>query len=118
MITPYPAGISALSAFSTSMRVTANNVANATSDGFKKSKTTLVEGPSGAGVRANVTTVNTPGHGKAIQKDGKLQMVETSNVDLTEEITDTLSTKAGYKANLKSLQAHDEMIGALLDTVG
>jgi flagellar hook protein FlgE len=44
MISPFDSGISALSAFSAKMNVTANNVANVDSDGFKKSRTTLKEG--------------------------------------------------------------------------
>ena len=118
MITQLNASISALTAFSKEMRVTANNVANVNSDGFKKSRTTLQEGPSGDGVRARVDVVNTPGFMKQVEKDGALQEVETSNVDLAEEIPNTISTKAGYKANLKSIQTIDEMIGSLLDTIG
>jgi len=99
------------------MNVTANNIANVNSDGFKKSRTTLKEGQSG-GVEPNVDQVNTPGITKLISKNGEDRQVETSNVDLAEEVTDSISTQAGYKANLKTIQAYDEMIGSLLNTIG
>ncbi len=118
MITQLSAGVSALTAFSKKMRVTANNVANVNSDGFKKSRTTLEEGPSGDGVRARVNVVNTPGYMKQVEKDGVLQEVETSNVDLAEEIPGLIATQAGYKANLATIRTLDEMIGSLLDTIG
>ena len=117
MISQLSAGISARSAFSKKMRVTANNVANVNTDGFKKSRTIIEEGPSGDGVHARVDIVNTPGYVKLVENDGAVQEVETSNVDLAEEIPDTISTKAGYKANLKTIQTIDEMIGSLLDTI-
>jgi flagellar hook protein FlgE len=43
---------------------------------------------------------------------------ETSNVDLTEEIPDLMMSKRAYQANLKVLETQDEMLGALLDTIG
>ena len=118
MITHLSASISAITAFSKKMRVTANNIANVNTDGFKKSRTTLEEAPSGDGVRANVSVVNTPGYMKIVEQDDTLQEVETSNVDLAEEIPDTISTEVGYKANLKIIRTMDEMIGSLLDTIG
>lgn len=41
--------------------------------------------------------------------------LESSNVDLTRELTTMLITQAGFKANVKMIQAGDEMIGSLLD---
>ncbi|PLX47498.1 MAG: hypothetical protein C0613_13835 [Desulfobulbaceae bacterium] len=41
--------------------------------------------------------------------------LEGSNVDLTRELTTMLITQAGFKANVKMIQAGDEMIGSLLD---
>jgi flagellar hook protein FlgE len=117
MISSLDSGISAISAFSVKMTVTANNIANVNSDGFKKSRTTLQEGQCG-GVEPNVDQVNTPGTMKPISENGELLHVEASNVDLAEEITETVSTQAGFKANLKTIQAYDEMIGGLLDTLG
>jgi flagellar hook protein FlgE len=48
----------------------------------------------------------------------EIQDVEASNVDLAEEFTDSIATQSGYKANLKTIQTHDEMLGTLLDIIG
>ena len=117
MISPMDSGLSALSAYSVKMRVTANNVANVNTDGYKKSRTTMQEGPLG-GVVPEVDRVDTPGMPKQISEDGIIREVETSNVDLAEEITDTMPTRTAYQANLKTIQATDEMIGSLLDAIG
>lgn len=117
MVSPVHSSISAVNAFSTKMRVSANNVANVNTDGFKKSRVTLNEGQTG-GVKATIAKVDTPGYPKQISEHGKVEDVESSNVDLTEEMTDSISTQHGHQANLKSIKVHDEMIGTLLDTIG
>lgn len=117
MISPFHSGMSAVSAFSVKMNVTANNVANVNSDGFKKSRTTLQEGTVG-GVKPDVDQVDTPGYTKKISAGGEIREVETSNVDLAAELTDSITTQSGYKANLKTIQTNDEMLGTLLDIVG
>ena len=60
MITGLSSSISALLAFGKKVAVTANNVANIQSEGFKKSRT-LLEERSHGGVDAQIETVNTPG---------------------------------------------------------
>lgn len=108
---------SAISAFSAKLNVTANNIANVNSDGFKRSRTTLKEGKLG-GVEPNVDQADTPGRDPRISGIGEMSEVETSNVDLVEELVDSISTQSGYKANLKTIQAYEEMIGIMLDTIG
>lgn len=116
MISPLKSGLSAISAFSVKMNVTANNIANVNSDGFKKSRATLKDGPFG-GVIPVVNRDDSPGTSTTISENGVKTQVEASNVDIAEEITESISTQAGYKANLKTIQAHDEMLGSLLDTI-
>lgn len=41
--------------------------------------------------------------------------LEISNVDLAEELVNMMITKTSFKANIKMIQAGDEMIGSLLD---
>lgn len=41
--------------------------------------------------------------------------LEISNVDLAEELVSMMITKTSFKANVKMIQAGDEMIGSLLD---
>ena len=117
MISPLHSGISAVSAFSVKMNVTANNVANVNSDGFKKSRTTFQEGPFG-GVEPVVDQVDTPGYTKQIVENGETREIEASNVDLVEAIVDSISSQSGFEANLKTIQTDDEMVGTLLDTIG
>jgi flagellar basal-body rod protein FlgC len=109
--------LSALQAYKKSMGVTANNIANVNTEGFKKSKATMTEGVNG-GVEVAVNKVNTPGH-RYQELDGD-QMVdkETSNVNLEEEIPDLMVTQRTYEANLKALQTRDKMLGTTLDIMG
>jgi flagellar basal-body rod protein FlgG len=41
--------------------------------------------------------------------------VESSNVDLTQEIVNMIISKHGYSANARTIKASDEMLGTLLD---
>ncbi len=41
--------------------------------------------------------------------------LEISNVDLAQELVTMMITKTSFKANVKMIQAGDEMIGSLLD---
>ncbi len=117
MITPVNHALTALTAFRKKMDVTANNIANVNTDEFKKSRVNLEEGPYG-GVTAQVQEINTPGMPKETIRDDQVVEVESSNVDLAEELTEMIPTQAGYSANLKTVQVEEQMIGALLDVVG
>ena len=44
--------------------------------------------------------------------------VEQSNVDLASEVTDMTINSNFYKANLKTIQTEDRMVGSLLDIKG
>ena len=50
--------------------------------------------------------------------NGEAVKVESSNVDLVEALTDTIAAKTGYDANVKLVQAENDMLGTLLDTAG
>lgn len=109
--------LSAISAFQKRMSVTANNVANVDTDGFKKSRVNLSEGSNG-GVEASIQQIDTPGYPKETIRNDTIEEVESSNVDLAEELTDMIVTETGYTANLKTVKAQDEMLGSLMDTLG
>jgi flagellar basal-body rod protein FlgC len=85
---------SALKAFNTSQQVTAHNIANLNTEGFKASRTVFQENGA-SGVTAFVSNT----------KD---------TVDISREATNLLSNTLGYKANLKTLKAADEMTKELL----
>ena len=117
MIPAVNATISALQAYKTQMEVSSNNVANVNTENFKKSKATIKEGDNGD-VKAEVTRVNSPGHRYQELEGDQLVDKETSNVDLAEEFPQMMVTQHAYKANMKVLQAQDQMLGTTLDIMG
>ena len=117
MISALNGTISALRAFVTKLGVTADNIANVNTDGFKRNRTTLHEDHNG-GVRVEIKKDESPGLRYDVIEDGKKVEKETSNVDLTQEIPDLMVTKRAYQANLKTIEAQDEILGSLLDTIG
>ena len=110
------AALSALGALGVKLSVTANNIANVNTDGFKKSRV-IFEATDPYGVTASVSEVDTPG-GPAPSADGTSQMKESSNVDLAEEIVNLKLTEHAFEANIKPIKAEEEMTGKLLDILG
>ncbi|MGD2150040.1 MAG: flagellar basal body rod C-terminal domain-containing protein [Desulfobacterales bacterium] len=109
--------LSALNAFGKKMNVIANNVANVETEEFKKSRATLVEGPENS-VKVEVTQSEDPGPTVVEETDGQIEEKQMSNVDLTEEIPQSMIAQRGYEANLATLRTYDEMIKSILDIVG
>lgn len=89
---------SALNAFSDALSVTANNVANADTSGFKPEDAIMNEGSDGS---VYVT----------------LSQNSQEGTDLAKEAVDMIATEAGFKANIKSLQASEDMKKKLIDIV-
>ncbi len=87
---------SALRAYCTKQNVTANNVANMNTEDFKPSEAIMNEDKNGG---VYVTT----------RKTG------SSEVDLTKEMVDMMTTSEGLKANLKTLKTTDEMTKSIID---
>jgi flagellar hook protein FlgE len=106
--------LSAMNAFRKKMDVTANNIANALTDEFKKSRVTMEEG-NPSGVKAVIDRVETQGFPKESVRDGESMTVESSNVDLSEELPEMVVTRTAYGANLKTLKSQNDMMGSLLD---
>ncbi len=106
--------LTALQALGTQQGVTANNIANSETAGFKKSRTILEEGATGA-VIAKTQPVNTPGTPMNLS-DGSVE--ESSNVDLAQEVTGMIPTKNAYAANLAALKTTAEMEENVLDLIG
>lgn len=85
---------SALQAFGKSQQITANNLANLNTDGFKSSRAVFQENiPSGVTVTASGTE---------------------DSVEISREATNLMLNSQGFKANLKTLQTVDEMTKELL----
>lgn len=87
--------ISALRSFSTSQQITANNVANLNTDGFKASRATIQEDKTG-GVTASASSTG-------------------DSVEISREAVSLISNSHGFKANINALKATDEMTRQLLN---
>lgn len=115
MISAIHTALSGLGAFGKQQEVSAHNVANVNTEGFKKLRADFVEVGSG-GVRpvvskdesAGPTVLRESGHGAA--------QIELSNVDLGEEAVNQIIAQRGFEANLKTLKTADDMLGSILDT--
>lgn len=114
MISGVQAAVSGLQAYSTKMAATGNNVANMNTEGYKRDRV-LLSAQAPQGVQANVMKDDAPGPAVAEMTDQGYAMVELSNVDLSQEIPELMRNQHGYGANLKTIQATDQMMRSLLD---
>ena len=114
MISGRYSSFSGLRAYGLRLQSNANNVANMNTDGFKKGRVLLSE-EKPQGVSAVYERVDTPGPLVAEETAEGTRMVEQSNVDLAEEFTQMNVNKRAFQANIRSLQAVDEMENSLLD---
>jgi flagellar hook protein FlgE len=114
MISAYSSALSALQAFGTKIQSNANNIANVSTDGYKKTRVTMAETlPNG--VKAVVDKTDTPGTSIFQETTEGYDLVELSNVELSSEIPDMNLNSRFYQANLKTIETVDEMTGSLLD---
>jgi len=102
--------LSALSALGTAQEVSANNIANVSTDGFKVSSVVLESGPEGQGVQVAAIQQSTNA-GPMI--DG----VEGSNTDIGTEMVDMMRTGHAFSANVAAVRATEEMTGHLLNMI-
>ena len=117
MITNVSSNLSALRSYGKKMGVIADNVANVNTDGFKKNRAVLQEGPNHS-VDVNIQKIDTPGAVYDRFEGHERVEKETSNVDLAEEFPEMMITQHAYSANLKVVQTQDEILGSLLDVIG
>lgn len=114
MISGIQSSLSALNAFSKKQESIADNTANVNTDGFKKSRVTM-QAEEGQSPVAQVSRVNTAGPMVYESTATGYEVVEKSNVDIAEEIPQSMVNQRAFEANVKMVQAADEMIGSLLD---
>jgi flagellar hook protein FlgE len=108
--------LSAIKAFEDKMGVTADNIANVETEEFKKSRVTMMEG-SDKTVTARITQSETPGPVVVEEAGGQSTSKELSNVDLAEEIPQTITAQRGYEANLSTIVTQDEMSKSVIDII-
>lgn len=116
---------SALGAMSTSLAVTANNVANSDTEGYKSRDARLATGPDGQGVRvAGITGDNASGglapeavraENEAGVYEPRVGPVEMSNVDLARQSVNMIEASRAFEANVAVIRTADDMAGTLLD---
>ncbi len=112
MISGISSALSGLSFFKKKMDVSAHNIANSSTENFKKDTVVAAQDQSGS-PRAVVTKVNTPG--VPINSSENNGIRESSNVDIAQEMVNTMNAKRGFITNLKSIKAQEETQEALLD---
>lgn len=88
--------LSGLAAFGKALNVTANNIANMNTEGFKPINAMMNEDING-GVKVTLSQSPDPG------------------VDVAKEMVDMMIEKVGVKVNVKSLQAEDDILKSLID---
>ncbi|WP_316901295.1 flagellar basal body rod C-terminal domain-containing protein [Pseudodesulfovibrio indicus] len=102
--------VSALSALSTVQEVSANNIANMNTDGFKASSVVLESGPGDQGVEvAAIRESTTPG--------SVIDGAETSNTDIGREMVGMITTGRAFEANVAAIRVSEEMTGHLLNMI-
>jgi flagellar basal-body rod protein FlgC len=114
MISAYQSALSALQAFGTGINSDANNIANSLTDGYKRTRVIFSE-TKPEGVSAQVQKDNSHGPSVYEKTDKGSELVEQSNVDMVNELTDMSVTSKYYDANLKSIKTQDQMFGSLLN---
>ena len=104
-ITSASIGATGLTAAATRLRVTAHNVANSQTEGFKQHGTSLEEIPS-KGVQVNVYAPWPQAYEEGLKQSG---------TDLVQETVHRLLALRTYQANLQTLRMSDQMTGSLLN---
>lgn len=114
MISALQSASSALQAYSTEIEANSNNIANSATPGYKTTRVTLNEAQPNQ-VSTETSKINTPGPIVYERTSGGYEPLEQSNVDLGRELPEMMMNTHYYKANLKTLQAADELLGSVLD---
>ena len=101
-----------LSAFSKTLSNTAGNIANVNTNGYKATVATINDDSAGL-PQVSLRTSDAPG---ALLQEGGV-MTETSNVDLSQEIPQMMVSQAGYEANIKALEAQNNILQSTINMV-
>ena len=91
-------GSSGLQAAQLRLDASAHNVANMNTPGFRRTVVAQEEAADSAGVRATVQ-----------------RAADEKSVALEQEAVEQIAATYAFKANLKTLQAENQMMGSLLD---
>jgi flagellar hook protein FlgE len=114
MMFPVNSSLSAVAAYGKKMSVHANNVANAYSEGFKRSRAILKEGAN-HDVTVEIDRIDSPEYPVSETSENQTVHNESNNVDLETEVLEIKICQRGYEANLSFIKTKDEMAGTILD---
>ena len=114
MISAIHSALSGLAAYAKQVEVTAHNVANVNTDGFKKSHTEFVSVETG-GVLPVVLKDDSAGPTVLSDRGRGPTQVELSNVNLADEAVNQIIAQRGFEANISTLKTADDMLGTILD---
>ncbi|MEE8328121.1 MAG: hypothetical protein V3R32_04945 [Nitrosomonadaceae bacterium] len=109
----FSSSVSGIQAAIKTLDISAHNTANINTDGYKKQLVNLKDNHSG-GVVANVTKSTEPG---ALYKNGTGKMVESSNVNYTNEALAQINARFLLSVNLATIKRTDDAIGSLIDII-
>lgn len=110
----FDTSVSGIVAAATKLQANANNVANANTNGYQTQRVDLVESP--AGVEARAASVGAPNRADAAANPNGNSPLPPSDVNLAGEMVSMVANGNFYQANMRALQAADDMMGTLLDT--
>lgn len=118
------ASMQSLDVFSVAQQVSANNIANVSTEGFRSSRVDL-EDTSAGGVRvADIRQSSEPGPlypsehletNSFGQTEAVPSMATGSNTDIGKEMVDMMVNETAFGANVSAVRTWDQMSGALLD---
>ncbi len=111
MVNGIGASLAGIAAFEKKASAAANNIANCNTKEYKKSEAVITEDAAGL-PDVSLKRIDTPGF-LVQESDGTVS--EQSNVDLAEELAQTMIAQRGYEANIKALQTQNRMLGSALD---
>ena len=104
--------LSALNALFTQTDVTANNIANSQTNGFKESNVEF-EDVDPSGVKVTLSSVNTPGD--TLPPDANGNPNESSNVNLAENLVNLIVAQNSAGADIAALNTEDQMQQSIID---
>lgn len=114
MIAGMASALSGIQAGGRMLSVGANNIANAQTESFKRTRALPVESSAGNGVKVTLQTDERPGP-HFLSSEDSISLREGTNVDLGEEIISNLQAVNLIEANIASIRIQDKVLGSLLD---
>lgn len=115
MLLTFGSAISGIRAAFNVLAVSAHNTANINTEGFKKQRALLTEGKNGE-VVTKIDKKDTR-NGSVYQSTSQ-DTVDTSNVDITQEIAGQINANHLSSANIAAFKVFDDVQKGLIDIMG